>query len=158
MSLNRVYITGNLTADPETRSTKTGMAVSNLRIAVNERFTGRDGKPGERTAYVNVVTWDTLAERCSQQLIKGRRVTIEGSLQQEIWEDRDGKTQSRLLVRADNVHILHENAARSSDGHERKNDARDRESSGQTSVRETSGGRSKDSGSRKRDYADSRRS
>jgi len=155
--LNRVFITGNLTADPETRSTKSGMAVSNLRIAVNERFTSRDGKQGERTAYVNIVTWDTLAERCSKQLVKGRRVTVEGSLQQEIWEDRDGKTQSRLLVRADQVHILNENTSRSGEGHERRNDSRDRETSGQSGVRESSGTRSKDTAHRKRDYSESRR-
>lgn len=106
MSLNVCLITGNLTAPPELKELKTGATVATLRIAVNEHFTNREGKPVERAVFIDVVTWEKLAERCHEYLDKGSRVTVEGSLQQDTWEDRDGNPRSAIRIRADQVHFL----------------------------------------------------
>lgn len=106
MSLNVCLITGNLTAAPELKELKSGTSVAQLRVAVNEHFTSRDGKEVERTLFIDVIAWDKLAEHCQTYLDKGSRVTVEGTLQQDTWEDRDGKSRSQIKIRADQIHFL----------------------------------------------------
>src|SRR5262245_39145229 len=79
--LNKVMIIGNLGADPEMRYTADGTALTSFRVASSRNFSGRDGERHEETEWFSVVTWQKLAEQCSQFLQKGRKVYVEGRLQ-----------------------------------------------------------------------------
>ncbi len=103
--LNRVFLMGNLTADPEVRYAPSGDAVGDLRMAINRRYKGRDGQDHDEVCYVSVVVWGRQAETCGQYLQKGSQVMVEGSLKYDQWE-KDGQKHSRLLVRANRVQFL----------------------------------------------------
>jgi single-strand DNA-binding protein len=105
-NLNRVFLMGNLTRDPELRYTPNGTAVVNLRIAVNTRFKDQSGGFREETCFLVVVVWGKQAEACNQYLTKGRPVFVEGRLQSRSWETPDGQKRSALEVRADRVQFL----------------------------------------------------
>jgi len=103
-SLNRVILVGNLTKDPEVKSTPDGTSVANLRMAVNRPWTN---KQGEREAdYFTIVAWRKLAELCSQYLSKGSPVAIEGRLQTRSWETQEGQKRSTVEIVADNIQFL----------------------------------------------------
>lgn len=104
MSLNNVSIMGNLTRDPEMKYTTSGRPVCNLSIANNRVFT-RNGEKASEVSYFDVEVWGVVAENCSKYLSKGSGVIIEGRLKQDRWE-RDGKTQSRVRIVANNVHFM----------------------------------------------------
>lgn len=103
--LNRVFLMGNLTADPEVRYAPSGDAVGDLRMAINRRYKGRDGEDHEETCFVSVVVWGRQAETCGQYLSKGSQVMVEGGLKYDQWE-KDGQKHSRLLVRANRVQFM----------------------------------------------------
>ncbi|HHX98556.1 MAG TPA: single-stranded DNA-binding protein [Kiritimatiellia bacterium] len=106
-SLNKVMLIGNLVQDPEVRRTSTGVAVSTLRVAVNESYQSKSGERVERAVFLDVDVWDRQAEICQQYLSKGSPVFIEGRLQLDTWEDRETKEKrSRLKVRAERVQFL----------------------------------------------------
>ena len=104
--LNRVFLIGNLTRDPELRYTPQGTAVVNLRLAVNRRFRTRSGEDKSETCFITVVAWDKQAETCNQYLRKGRAVFIEGRLQSRDFEDNSGQKRSVIEVRAERVQFL----------------------------------------------------
>ncbi len=104
MSLNSVNIMGNLTRDPELKYTASGKAVCNLSIANNRVYTSNGQKVNE-VSYFDVEVWGVVAENCSKYLAKGRGIIVEGRLRQDRWE-KDGKTQSRVKISANNVHFL----------------------------------------------------
>jgi len=101
-SLNRVMLMGNLGADPETRYTANGSAVTNFRIAVSEKF----GEGKESTEWFSIVTWNQLAEVCAQNLEKGRAVYVDGRLTTRSWDDKEGKKHYRTEVVAQRVQFL----------------------------------------------------
>ena len=105
-NLNRVFLIGNLTRDPELRYTPSGAAVSNLRIAVNRRYKTQGGELKEETAFITVVVWAKQAEACSQFLSKGKSVFVEGEIQTRSWETPDGQKRNVLEVRASRVQFL----------------------------------------------------
>jgi single-strand DNA-binding protein len=105
-SLNKVFLIGNLTKDPELRYTPNGTAVANLRIAVNRRFKDRSGELKEDTCFVTITAWDKQAEVCNQYLHKGRPVFVEGILQSRSWETADGQKRSTIDVRAERIQFL----------------------------------------------------
>lgn len=105
-NLNRVFLMGNLTRDPELRYLASGTAVANLRMAVNRRYRAQNGELKEEACFVTVVVWGKQAESCSQYLNKGRSVFIEGRLQNRSWETEDGQKRSVMEVRADRVQFL----------------------------------------------------
>lgn len=105
-SLNKVLLIGNLTRDPELRYTPSGVAVVNLRLAVNRRYRDRNSELKEDTCFVTVVAWDKQAEVCNQYLQKGRPVFIEGRLQSRSWETNDGQKRNVLEVRAERIQFL----------------------------------------------------
>ena len=80
-SMNKVFLIGNLTKDPEMRSTQSGVAVCNFSIAVNRRFKNANGE--QETDFLNVIAWRQLAELCGKYLAKGRKVAVTGSIQTE---------------------------------------------------------------------------
>lgn len=105
-SLNKVFLMGNLTRDPEVRYTPKGTAVTDLAIAINRTYKGQDGTDREEVTYVDIVTWGRQAETCGQYLSKGSPVFVEGRLQLDQWEDNEGKKKSRLRVLAERVQFL----------------------------------------------------
>ncbi|OGX38547.1 MAG: hypothetical protein A3G91_02950 [Omnitrophica WOR_2 bacterium RIFCSPLOWO2_12_FULL_50_9] len=105
-NLNKVFLIGNLTRDPELRYTPGGTAVANLGIAVNRRFKDSSGELKEEVCFLTVTVWDKQAEACCQYLHKGRPVFVEGVLQSRFWETSDGQKRSAIDVRAERVQFL----------------------------------------------------
>ncbi|MDD5238426.1 MAG: single-stranded DNA-binding protein [Candidatus Omnitrophica bacterium] len=105
-SLNKVFLMGNLTKDPELRYTPQGTAVVNLRLAVNRKFRTKTEEWKEETCFITAVVWNKQAETCNQYLQKGRNVFIEGRLQSRSWEDNAGQKRSVIEVRAERVQFL----------------------------------------------------
>jgi len=105
-NLNKVFLIGNLTRDPELRYTPGGTAVANLGIAVNRRFKDSSGELKEEVCFLTVTVWDKQAEACCQYLTKGRPVFVEGVLQSRFWETGDGQKRSAIDVRAERVQFL----------------------------------------------------
>jgi single-strand DNA-binding protein len=105
--LNKVFLMGNLTRDPELRRLANGTAVSDLGLALNRSFTGKDGEKREDVTYVDVTVWDRQAETCCQYLKKGRAVHVEGFLKMDSWDDKTtGEKKYKLKVQADRVQFL----------------------------------------------------
>jgi single stranded DNA-binding protein (ssb) len=105
-SLNKVFLIGNLTRDPELRYTPAGLAVVNLRLAVNRRYKDRNGEQKEDVCFVTVTAWDKQAEVCNQYLQKGKPVFVEGRLQSRSWETTDGQKRNVLDIRAERIQFL----------------------------------------------------
>ena len=106
-NLNKVFLMGNLTKDPELRYTPNGTAVVNLRLAVNRKFKDRvSNELKNDVCYVTAVVWDKQAETCNQYLHKGKPVFVEGRLQSRSWEDANQQKRSVLEVRAERVQFL----------------------------------------------------
>jgi single-strand DNA-binding protein len=99
MTLNKMMIIGNLGADPELRYTPSGKAVTNLRVAVNDRSRGADGEWVEDTMWIGVEVWEQQAERLAEQLRKGNKVFAEGQLRAREYEARDGQKRTALELR-----------------------------------------------------------
>ncbi len=105
--LNKVFLMGNLTFDPELRRTPSGTAVTELRMAINRAWTGRDGERREDAVFIDVTVWDRSAENCCQYLRKGSLVHVEGSLRMDTWDDKTtGEKRSKIKVNADRVQFL----------------------------------------------------
>lgn len=106
--MNRVFLIGNLTRDPEMRSTQSGVAVCNFTIAVNRRF--RNPQTGQQeTDFLNVIAWRQLAELCDKYLAKGRKVAVTGSIQTRTYEAKDGSKRNTFDIVADEVEFLSQN-------------------------------------------------
>ena len=106
-NINRVVITGNLTRDPELRSTSSGTSVCSLRIACNTRRKDASGNWTEKPNYFDVTVWGAQGENCAQYLSKGRPVAIDGRLEWREWDDKDtGKKRQSIDIWADAVQFL----------------------------------------------------
>ena len=106
-NINRVIITGNLTADPELRSLPSGSSVCKLRIAVNTRR--KDGQSGEwvdKANYFDVTVWGAQGENCARYLSKGRGAAIDGRLEWREWQDQQGNKRQSVEIVADTVQFL----------------------------------------------------
>jgi single-strand DNA-binding protein len=106
-NINRVVLTGNLTKDPELRSTPSGTPVCGLRIAVNTRRKDQSGEWVDKPNYFDVTVWGAQGENCANYLSKGRPVAIDGRLEWREWEAKEGggKRQAVEIV-ADSVQFL----------------------------------------------------
>lgn len=102
--MNKVFLIGNLTKDPEMRSTQSGVAVCNFTIAVNRRFKKENGE--QETDFLNVVAWRQLAELCAKYLAKGRKVAVTGNIQTLTYEAKDGSKRTTWDIVADEVEFL----------------------------------------------------
>jgi len=105
-NINRVIVTGNLTADPELRSTSGGQSVCSLRIAVNGRRRNSAGDWEDKPNYFNVTVWGPQGENCQRYLSKGRPVAIDGRLDWREYETRDGQRRQTVDIIADSVQFL----------------------------------------------------
>lgn len=106
-ALNKVFLIGNLTRDPEVRQTPSGKSLCTFGLAMNRRYTTAQGEERQETCFVDVETWGSWAEACGTYLHKGEPVFVEGRLRYDQWEDRDsGERRSRLLVLAERGQFL----------------------------------------------------
>lgn len=106
MNLNKAMLIGNLTRDPETRTTPSGQTVCSFGLATNRRWTDKDGQRQEQVEFHNIVAWGKLAEICGQYLVKGKQVYIEGRLQTRKWKGQDGADKQRTEIVADTMQML----------------------------------------------------
>lgn len=104
--MNRVMLAGNLTRDPVLRKTPAGVSCADMTVAANESYTGKDGQTQEVVCFVDVVAWEKQAEACGEFLKKGAPVMVEGKLQYEQWEDKEGQKRNRIKIRADRVQFM----------------------------------------------------
>jgi single-strand DNA-binding protein len=105
--LNKVFLMGRLTFDPELRRTTGGMAVTELRMATSRSWTGKDGERREEKLFIDVTVWDRQAENCCQYLRKGSGIHVEGSLKLDSWDDKNsGEKRSKIRVTAERVQFL----------------------------------------------------
>jgi single-strand DNA-binding protein len=106
-NVNRVVITGNLTRDPELRSTGGGLSVCSLRVAVNTRRKDQgSGEWVDKPNYFDVTVWGAQGENCAQYLAKGRPVGVQGKLTWREWDAQDGSKRQSVEVTANNVQFL----------------------------------------------------
>ncbi len=102
--MNKIILIGNLTRDPESNTTSSGVNFTRFNVAVNRPFANSSG---ERVAdYFDVICWRQLADRCAKYLYKGSKVGINGSVQRRQYEDRDGIKRTSFDVVADEVEFL----------------------------------------------------
>ncbi len=135
-SLNKVFLIGNLTRDPEIRHTPKGTAVGDLAMAMNMVYRGLDGTEKEEVCYVDVVVWGRQAETCKEYLSKGSPIFVEGRLQLDQWETQQGEKRSRLRVRAERVQFLGRGGGGGSSGGSSRGSA-ERDSGGHSSKVES---------------------
>jgi single-strand DNA-binding protein len=102
-NINRVVLTGNLTRDPELRSTGSGMSVCSMRIACNTRRKDGAGNWVDKPNYFDVTVWGAQGENCAQYLTKGRPVAVDGRLEWREWEDKEGHKRQAVDIIADSV-------------------------------------------------------
>ncbi len=102
--LNKIFLMGRLTRDPELRRTQTGTPVASFSLAVDRDF--KDKSTGERTTdFIDVVAWRQTAEFVSRYFTKGRMAVVEGRLQIRDWTDKDGGKRRTAEVIADNIYF-----------------------------------------------------
>lgn len=105
MNLNKVFILGNLTRDPELRQTPNGQNVATLSVATNRTWTDRLNVKQTQVEFHNVILWGRLAEIANQYLAKGRLVLIEGRINTRTWQDQSGQKRSRTEIIAENIQL-----------------------------------------------------
>lgn len=102
--MNKIMLTGNLTAEPDMRQTASGISVCTFTLAVNRRTSKEDGE--KKTDFIPVITWRGLAENCFKYLRKGRKAAVSGSLQIRNYEAQDGSRRYIAEVIAEEVEFL----------------------------------------------------
>lgn len=113
--LNKIFLMGRLTRDPELRRTQTGTPVASFSLAVDRDF--KDKATGERsTDFIDVVAWRQTAEFVSRYFTKGRMAVVEGRLQIRDWIDKDGGKRRSAEVIADGIYFAGAKAAPPSEG------------------------------------------
>jgi single-strand DNA-binding protein len=105
-NLNKVFLIGRLTRDPESRTTQGGTSVVNFGLAVNRTYTRKDSNERvEETCFVDVEAWGRTGETIARYTKKGRQILIEGRLKYDTWE-RDGQKRSRLTIVTEGFQFL----------------------------------------------------
>lgn len=119
-SVNHAEIVGNVTRDPEMRTTTNGQQVLTIGVATNERWKDKaTGEDRDRTEFHNVVIWGALAEEVSRAVKKGNRVYVSGRVQTRSWETKEGSKRTTTEIIADNVHLLGISSREAADAVER---------------------------------------
>jgi len=103
--LNKVILIGRLTRDPELRHTPSGTSVTSFTLVNNRNYTV-NGDKREEVSYFDCVAWGKLGEVINEYCKKGIRIAIEGRLQQQKWEDQEGKNRSKIIIVVDNFQLL----------------------------------------------------
>jgi single-strand DNA-binding protein len=105
-NINRVVLTGNLTRDPELRSTNSGTSVCSLRLACNTRRKDASGQWVDKPNYFDITVWGAQGENCAQYLSKGRPVAVDGRLEWREWDTPEGQKRQAIDIVADSVQFL----------------------------------------------------
>lgn len=105
MNLNKVFILGRLTADPQLRTTAGGQPVSSFSLATNRVWTDKAGQKKEAAEFHNIVVWGRQAEIASKFLTKGALALVEGRLQTRSWEDKQGQSRKTTEIVADRIQL-----------------------------------------------------
>jgi single-strand DNA-binding protein len=105
-NINAVVLTGNLTRDPELRTTPAGTSVAKLRLAVNSRRKNGAGAWVDKPNYFDVIVWGARGESCAEYLAKGRPVAVEGRLEFREWETEGGGRRQAVEIVASSVQFL----------------------------------------------------
>ncbi|MBZ0135160.1 MAG: single-stranded DNA-binding protein [Planctomycetes bacterium] len=116
ITLNKVFMVGNLARDPDLRHTPSGTPVTEFRLAVSDSYTSSNGEKHDRTCFIDVVSWRKLAESCAEYLKKGSPVFVEGRLEQDTWTTSEGQRRSRIRVVAYSVQFIRREVERSESG------------------------------------------
>ena len=103
MNLNKVFLIGRLTADPQLRSTKTGQQVAVFSIATNRVWNDKNNQKQEQVEYHNIVVWGRQAEVASKFLLKGQMVLVEGRIQTRDYEDKQGQKRKTTEIVAERI-------------------------------------------------------
>jgi single-strand DNA-binding protein len=104
---NKVILMGNLTRDPESRTTPNGQSVTNFSLAVNRTWKGQDGSTQESVNYIDCVAWGKTGEVIAQYMQKGRPILIDGRLEQRSWDDKEsGQKRSKIEVTVENFNFV----------------------------------------------------
>ena len=103
MYLNKAFIIGNLTRDPELKALPSGTKVCSFSVATNRVYKDKDGARQEAADFHNIVAFARLGELCAQYLKKGSQALVEGRIQTRSWEGQDGKKNYRTEIVADNI-------------------------------------------------------
>jgi len=104
-SMNRVFLMGNVTRDPELRYISNGSAVTEIGLAINDRKKSSSGEWVEETTFVDITLWGRTAEIAGEYVTKGAPLLVEGRLKLDSWE-KDGKKNSKLRVVGDRMHLI----------------------------------------------------
>ena len=123
-NLNKVFLMGNLTRDPEIRYTSSGTAVANFSIAVNRSYKGGDGEFKKEVNFFKIIVWGKTGENCSKYLAQGKAVLVEGRLNNNSYETKEGQKRVTTEIVADNVQFL---SSGKSDSHEQGQSAASKE-------------------------------
>ena len=102
--MQKLICCGNLVANPEVRTTQSGVTVCSFTVAVNRRFADKDGE--RQTDFFRVNAWRQLGEVCAKHLAKGKKVAVVGELQARLYETKQGEHRMSLDVQADEVEFL----------------------------------------------------
>lgn len=105
-NLNKVFLIGNLTRDPELRYVPSGTAVASFGLATNRTYKSSSGEKKQETCFVRVVVWGRTAEICGEYLSKGSPVFVEGRLQYRAWDSPNGEKRNTLEVRAERIQFI----------------------------------------------------
>lgn len=105
MNVNKVFILGNLTRDPELRQTPTGQSVCSFGVATNTFFTDRSGQRQKRAEFHTIVVWGRQAEIANQFLKKGSSVFVEGRLQTRSWQDKQGQPRKTTEIIGERIQL-----------------------------------------------------
>jgi len=104
--LNKIFLLGRLTRDPELRYTPAGSPVCNFDLAANRSYTTQAGERREEVCFITIEVWGKQAETCAEYLKKGRQALVEGHLKQRSWETPEGQKRSKHEVVAQRVQFL----------------------------------------------------
>jgi len=104
--MNKVFLIGNLTKDPELLDLEAGVKLAKFTLATNKNWQNKDGEKVASTDFHNIVAWRKLAEICAAYLKKGSAVMVEGKISQNKYQGKDGKNKIATEIYADEVHFI----------------------------------------------------
>ena len=116
MDLNKVMLIGNITQDPEVRTTPSGVSVTSFGLATNLVWTDQQGQKQEKAEFHNIVSWGKLADICGQLLHTGDKVYLEGRIQTRDWKTDDGQDRRITEIVIENMILLNSRSGATSNG------------------------------------------
>jgi single-strand DNA-binding protein len=139
-SFNRVILVGNLTRDPELRTTPNGTSVCRFSMAVSRQFRNADGSSREEVVFIEVDAFGKQAEAIARHMGKGKPILVEGRLKLDQWESQNGEKRSKILIVAEGFQFLGTPQRQDMAGNEYTSEGNNNRRSGDTRQRSNNGG------------------